>query len=180
MATIFSSENMTSTKDASKLRHGRYQVAATDTAVDNGGLVIIGDLLTGERELRACTAPAAITDLNVGLIDTEELVYSQETTKGLDDYTNAAGENLRVRMVENGDIFAVSGSGITPLTTEANIAVGSFVIIQAGTTLLEEVASLGGTESFAAKIIDINVLGVFFDGRNIPMFGCEVVKVLKQ
>jgi hypothetical protein len=180
MSTIFSSEQMTSTRDEAKLRHGRYEVASTETAIDNGGLVIIGAPVSGQRDLRVCTAPAAITDLRYGLVDSDELVYSEETTKGLDDFDNPAGANLKVRIPEVDDIFAISGSGITPLTTEAAIAVGSFLIIQAGTPLLEEVAAVGGTESFVAEIIDIDPLGEFFDGRNIPMFGCQVVKALKS
>lgn len=174
MSTIFNAEQMFSTKNPAGLRSGKYQVASTDTAVDNGAVVVVGALISGEREVRTLTAPAAVTDTQIGIIDNPEVVYSQETIKGLDDYTNVAGEVVRVRLPKVGDIFAVSAEGIDPLTTADAIAVGSYVTIQVG-TLLEEKATLGGTETFIATIIEKDTMGVFFDGRAINMFACEVI-----
>lgn len=177
--TIFNAERMASTRVESLLRTGRYQVATVNTAVENGGLVSVGAQVSGEREVLLCIAPVAITTTNLYLIDGEEVVRSEETTQGLDDFINLAGSNIRLRRPQVGDYFAISVDGITPLTDEASIAVGSFLIPTAGATTVVEVASAGGTESFVAEIKDITVLGYdVLGGRAIRMFGCEVVKVL--
>lgn len=175
---IFIAESMESTHDVNLLRAGRYQVAGTDTLVSNGGLVMLDGFVTGERDLYKCKAPTAITTTNLYIIDAPEVVYSQETTKGLDDFQVPAGKNARLRRPKVGDRFAISAQGIEPLTTEAAIAVGSFIIPDAGTTKVEEVAAAGGTESFVAEIKDTFVQGYDLGGRAIVMFGCEVTKVL--
>lgn len=180
MATypIFVAESMESTHDANLLRAGRYQVTGTDTVVNNGGLVKLNGFVDGERDLYKCIAPAAITDTNLYIIDAPEVVYSEEITRGLDDYQVPAGQNARLRRPRVGDRFAISANGITPLTTEAAIAVGSFIIPDAGTTKVEEVAAAGGSESFVAEIKDKFTMGYDLGGRAIVMFGCEVTKVL--
>jgi len=180
MATypIFVAESMESTHDANLLRAGRYQVTGTDTVVNNGGLAKLNGFATGERDLYKCIAPAAITDVNLYIIDAAEVIYSEEVTRGLDEFQVQAGQNTRLRRPRVGDRFSLSSAGITPLTTEAAIAVGSFLIPQAGSTEMEEVAAAGGTESFVAEIVDTYVMGYDLGGRAIKMFGCEVTKVL--
>lgn len=180
MATypIFVAESMESTHDANLLRAGRYQVANVDTAVNNAGLVALNGFVTGERDLYKCIAPAAITTTNLYIVDAPEVVYSEETTKGLDDYQVPAGQNARLRRPRVGDRFSVSANGIEPLTTEAAIAVGSVLIPQAGLTKVAEAAAAGGTESFVAEIKDKFTMGYDIGGRAIVMFGCEVTKVL--
>lgn len=177
--TIFNAENMQSTVDGSKLRSGRYVVSDVETAVENGGLVSISGFVAGQRDLFKCIAPTAITTTNLYMIDGVEVVYSQETTKGLDDFINEAGTNIRLRRPQVGDEFSISVDGITPLTTASAIAVGSYLIPTAGSTVMVEVAAAGGTESFVAKIKDKYTLGYdAVGGRQIVMFGCEVTKVL--
>jgi len=177
--TIFNAELMASTDVKALLRSGRYQVSSTDTAVDNGGLVSLNGFVAGERDLHKCIAPAAITTTNLYIIDGVEIVHSEETVKGLDDFQNAAGENARLRRPQVGDYFSISAPGIDPLTTAAAIAVGSFLIPAAGVVTMEEVAAAGGTEAFVAEIQDTHILGYdAVGGRVIKMFGCEVVKVL--
>jgi hypothetical protein len=180
MATypIFVAESMESTHDANLLRAGRYQVTGTDTVVSNGGLVMLDGFVTGQRDLYKCKVPTAITTTNLYIIDAPEVVYSEETTKGLDDFQVPAGQNARLRRPRVGDRFSLSANGITPITTEAAIAVGSFVIPTAGATEVVEVAAAGGTESFVAEIKDTFTIGYDIGGRAIVMFGCEVTKVL--
>lgn len=177
--TVFNAERMESTNDVNLLRSGRYQVSSTDTAVDNGALVSISGFVSGERDLHTCIAPAAITTTNLYIVDGVEIVYSEETVNGLDDFQNIAGANARLRRPRVGDYFAISAPGIDPLTTADAIAVGSLLIPAAGVVTMEEVAAAGGTESFVAEIMDTYVLGYdAVGGRQIKMFGCQVTKVL--
>ena len=176
---IFVAENMQSTVDGSKLRSGRFQTAGTDAIVNNGGLVMLDGTVTSNRDLHKCKVPTAITTTNLYILDGSELVYSEETTKGLDDFRNLAGQNVGLRRPVVGDEFSISSAGITPITTEAAIAVGSFLIPTAGAVIPVEVAAAGGTESFVAEIVDTYTMGYdAIGGRAITMFGCVVTKVV--
>jgi hypothetical protein len=164
---IFVAENMTSTVDGSKLRSAKK--AAN---IENGMIVKLGALESGEKNLYVAADVAANTDI-VYLVDGVAVVYSEETTKGLDDYINVAGTAFRVRKAEVGDIFSVSESVITALASAP--VLGNFVETPAtGTKLLEKATSLTAGVSFGAKIIDKYTFGT----RAIPMVRLEVTKVL--
>jgi len=164
---IFAAENMTSTVDGSKLRSAKK--AAN---IENGMIVKLGALVSGEKDLYTAEDIAANTDI-VYLVDGVAVVYSQETTQGLDDYINVAGTAFRVRKAEVGDRFSVSESVVTALASAP--VLGNFVETPAtGTKLLEKATSLSAGVSFGAKIIDKYVFGT----RAIPMVRLEVTKVL--
>lgn len=177
MSTIFNASLMASTYDGSKLRHGRYQVGTTDTAIANGSLVNITGAMTGEEQLFVCKAPTAATS-TVYIVDQGEVIYDESTTKGLDDYTNPAGKNISLRKPVVGDIFEISTDGVDALTTASAIAEGNVLTTQIG-TLMEEKATAGGTESFVAEILSKKTLGnELVGGRNISMLRCLVTKAL--
>ena len=82
--------------------------AATPTAIENGNVLQIGDLVEGEREVFVGTAPAANTAINeVCLIATPEVIYD-ERYKDLADYINEAGVICRGYRFHSGDIFSVT------------------------------------------------------------------------
>jgi hypothetical protein len=167
MAGIFVAENMQSTVDGSKLRS-----AVRASAIENGSLVVLGALSTGEKNLYVAGNVAANTN-EVYLVDGVAVVYSEEITKGLDDFTNLANVAFRTRKPVFGDIFSVSESVITALSTAP--VLGNFVETPAtGNKMLEKATSLTAGVSFGAKIIDKYVFGT----RAIPMVRLEVTKVL--
>lgn len=167
MAGIFVAENMQSIVDGSKLRS-----AVRASAIENGNLVVLGALSGTEKNLYVAGDVAANTN-EVYLVDGVAVVYSEETTKGLDDFTNVANKAFRVRKPVFGDIFSVSESVVTALSTAP--VLGNFVETPAtGNKLLEKATSLTSGVSFGAKIIDKYTFGT----RAIPMVRLEVVKVL--
>jgi hypothetical protein len=173
---IFVAENMASTKLSSLLKSARYISAGNPAAINNGRIVVLGALEVNQSEIYVATDVAAATDV-IHIVDTPELIYSQETTSGLNDYTNAAGQVLRVRKPVVGDHFAVSGRDITALG--AAPVVGNFVVTPAAGNTLAEDDVPAGTESFIGLIESSYVLGADpIGGRNITMYSILVTQVL--
>jgi hypothetical protein len=168
---IFIAEKMTSTKDVAKLR------SMTKTAtIENGSIVTKGALSGTEKELYVAGDVAANTDV-IYLVDGVAVTYSEETTKGLDDFINAANVAFRTRKPEVDDVFSVSESVVTCLANAGAgpAVVGNFVETPAsGNKLAEKATSLSSGVSFGAKIIDRYLFGT----RAIPMLRVEVTKVL--
>ena len=174
---IFVAENMASTKLSSLLKTARYQVAGADTAINNGCVVVLGAKDPNQREVYIAGATAAATD-PVYIVDTPELIYSQETTSGLNDYTNAAGQLLRVRKPMVGDHFAVSARAITALNGVAPV-VGSSIVTPAAGILWTEIQAPAGTESVQCLIEESYVLGAdLIGGRQITMYSVVVTDVI--
>ena len=172
---IFVAENMASTKLSSLLKSARYISAGNPAAINNGRIVVLGALEANQSEIYVAADVALATDV-IHIVDTPEIIYSQETTSGLNDYTNAAGQVLRVRKPVVGDHFAISGRDITPLGLVP--VVGNSLVTAAG-TLLTEIAAPVGTESFIGVIESSYVLGADpIGGRNITMYSVLVTQVL--
>lgn len=173
---IFVAENMASTKLPSLLKTARYQVGGVDAAINNGCVVVLGAKAANQREVYIAGATTAATD-PIYIVDNPELIYSQETTQGLNNYTNAAGQLLRVRKPQVGDHFAVSALAITPLGQAP--AVGNSIVTPAASTLWTEIAAPAGAESVQCLIEESYVLGADqIGGRNITMYSVVVTDVI--
>lgn len=103
-------DNVQATHDGSLLKSAKYfNSSDKKTEVQNGVLVTIGELLTGEREIHKATDVAS-GDTYIGIVCTPELIYDQ-TGLGdtvLENFTNAADEVIRVAILERGDIFSIA------------------------------------------------------------------------
>ena len=166
---VFISENMTSIKDGSKLRSAKQA-----TAIENGSIVKLSGLVSGEDNLYTSAAITANTNAPIYLVDGTELIYSEETTKGIDDYTNLADKPFRVRRTEVGDLFSVSEDNVTALANDT-VVVGNFLETPAtGVKLKEKATALSTDVSFGAKVIARWTFG----SRGTTMIRCEVTKVL--
>lgn len=130
---------------------------ATATEIDNGCVVALDGLMTGEREIYTGVTPAANTALGkIALIATPEVVYD-ERKKNLSDFVNEAGTVCRGYILHSNDIFSVTGE---VLNAAAAIAVGDIVELQADVKL--NVVSTATTGSTAVgKIIAIESAGKY-------------------
>lgn len=136
----------------------KYLPSDTPTAIDNGNVVLVGDLIEGEYEMRVATTPAANSDLTkIALIATPEVMYD-ERLRGLEDFYNAAGRPCRGYYLHTWDIFSVTKDA---LDGAEEPAVGDVVELKAGTKLNVVAAATGATQgsTVVGKIIDINVVG---------------------
>jgi len=142
--TIFRSDLMTATKDASK--HVFFKIVTAD--VENGNVLKIGKLVTGERNSYTYTTPAVNTPLtSIAILTTPELM-ADERKKNLNEFINEVGTTARAFMLEKGDVFSVTAAG---LTNAATIAVDDIVELAAGTKL-KVVASATGLTSGSTKV----------------------------
>ena len=148
-------DNMSGTTDGTLLRSVRFYDNDKEAAIENGRVVLIGDLLDGQREVSKATAPAATSPLtHVGLVAAPELMYD-ERKHNLTDFINAAGENVRVYIPHVRDIFSVTADA---LDAAAAIAKGNLVELQAGTKL-KVVATATDKSTQVGKIVDIETVG---------------------
>ncbi len=166
---IFIAENMASTKVGSLLRS-----ATQATAIENGALVKLDGLVSGEIDLYNAKPIAAITDVAY-IVDGVELIADESTTKGLDDFENPANKPFRVRKPMVGDRFSVSESMITALAND-EVVVDNIAEIAAGNKLVEVAKDTGATAT--ATLVCKIVARWTFGTRAIPMVRLEVTKAL--
>ena len=148
-------DNMSGTTDGTLLRSVRFYDGDKEAAIENGRVVLIGDLLDGQLEVRKATAPAATSPLtHIGLVAAPALMYD-ERKRNLTEFINEAGENVRVYIPHVRDIFSVTAEA---LDAAAAIAKGNLVELQAGTKL-KVVATATDKSTQVGKIVDIETVG---------------------
>ena len=161
--TVIRTDLMPGTDVASDLVSLRYYVSTTKTEIDNGAIVKIGDLETGEREIRKATAAAnddAIRDLAV--IATPEVMYD-ERKKNLDEFYNEAGAICRGYRLDHGRIFSITADGFasspTSLTVGAELGIGSngkvATSVTSGKTKLGTLIAIETTKRYTYYVIEV-------------------------
>ena len=133
-----------------------YNGSNAQAIIENGNLVVVDVLLdaSATREVFKATIPSAVTNLNVGIVASPELIYDESTHKSLAEYENVAGQVITVLMLAKGDILSISDECIVPINDALDLPeVGSYVVVTASSTKWTELASLGGTELTYGKII---------------------------
>ena len=155
---VFRSDLMSGTAVPADLVSVKYMGSgSTATAIDNGCVVKLDGLMSGEREVWKGVTPAANTALDkIVIIGTPEVMYD-ERKKNLDEFENEAGAISRGYIPRSRNIFAVTKdalnieSGVTP-------AVGSIVELMAGVKL-NVVATLTQSSTKVGEIIAIETAG---------------------
>jgi hypothetical protein len=133
-----------------------YSVEAPE-ALQNGFVAALKGLKDGEREIyeieKAGTAKSVVLISNPAInYDNVRMGANSEQ-----EYAMETGEVVRAYDIAKGDIFSVTKEGITLLGADA--VVGNYVVGNGTDFKLKEVASLAGTEVFAAKIVRNDVVG---------------------
>ena len=142
---------------AGNIKSGRYYVGTTPTAIDNGCIVKLDSLISGESDLWKVVAPGAITAGNLYIVATPEIIYDEtlKSSGALDKFQNAAGANITLIPLEVGDTFSISDDCITPINDDDGIpAVGNYVTPSTtGVKWTEIVASSLIQKFFVAKLL---------------------------
>ena len=151
---VIRTDNVRATKTGA-IKSGRYYVTTTPTNIENGNLVKLDSLISGERELWKVVAPAAVTATDLYIVASPELIYDEslKSNGALDQFENVAGANLTLLQLEIGDLFSISDECITPISGEDEPVVGSYVTPSATGTGWTEVAAISANEVFYGKII---------------------------
>ena len=156
--SVIRTDNMMGTTVNSYLDSVRfYDANDKEAAIENGNVVAVGDLLDGEREIHKAVAPTAATELKkIGLVANPEVLYD-ERKRGLDQYINEAGKNVRIYYLHSGDEFGVTIEGLN-VASGYTVKVGDAVELMAGTKLnVVATATAGSTQ--VGKIIAIEKAG---------------------
>lgn len=134
-------DNMSGTTVAKDLASAKFYKDDAEAAIENGHVVTLGNYLTGERELKKATAPAADTKVrDLYLVASPEVVKDKDYF-GLGDFINEAGAAIRCYRLTPGDIFSVTKEAV-----DGTAAVGSIVEAQASTKLkIVTTATTGST-----------------------------------
>lgn len=128
---------------------------ATPTAIENGNVLKIGALMTGEREVYIGGAVAANDKIDdIVLIASPEVVYD-ERKRNLDDFVNEAGKACRGYHIHSGDTFSVTAEALSGTGTPA---VGNIVELAAGTKLAFAASATTGSTK-VGRIIAVDVVG---------------------
>jgi len=150
---IIRTDLMSGTTDSALLVSVKYRPSGTDTAIENGNVVLVGSLISGEREVYAGGTPAANSALaDIALIATPEVMVD-ERKKNLNEFRNEAGEISRGYYLKSKNVFSVTADGITPISGTAP-AVGQIVELQADTKL-KLVATLTSGSTKVGEVIAI-------------------------
>ena len=128
---------------------------ATPTAIDNGCVLKLGALKTGEREVFVGAVPAASDDLkDIVLVASPEVMYD-ERVRGLENFFNEAGRICRGYRLHKGGIFSVTKAVLDGAATPA---VGNVVELKAGVKL-NVAASATQDSTVVGKILAVDVVG---------------------
>lgn len=158
------------------IKSGRFYVTTTPTLIENGNIVKLDSLISGQRDLWKVVAPGAITTANCYLVATPELIYDEalKSSGALCEFRNAAGENITLIPLEVGDTFSISDACITPIDDDDDIpAVGSLVEVPAAGTKWLETATLTATVVFYGKII---ARELYRDGKYLNVIEMQSVR----
>lgn len=138
-------DNVQATHDGSLLK----SVNLTE-ALQNGSVVEIGGLKTGEREIHTTEKPK-VTTTYYGILCTPELMYDEK--KQMDEFTNVTDKPARAFIPQKGDIFSATVEAFS-----ATPAVGQAVELAASHVLaVADAATEGSTQ--VGKIIEVDVVG---------------------
>ena len=128
---------------------------ATPTAIDNGCVLKLGALKTGEREVFVGAVPAANDDLkDIVLVASPEVMYD-ERVRGLENFFNEAGRICRGYRLHKGGIFSVTKAALDGVETPA---VGNVVELKAGVKLNVAASATSGS-TVVGKILAVDVVG---------------------
>jgi hypothetical protein len=129
----------------------------TPTAIENGNVLKLGNLLPGEREVYVGGAVAATDKVSdIVLIASPEVIYD-EHKRNLDDYINEAGKACRGYHIHHGDTFSVTAGALSGTGTPV---IGNIIKLVAGTKL-GFAATLGTNGVGVGRIIDIDTVGKY-------------------
>lgn len=150
--SCFRADLASGTNNPKDLVSVKYLPSATATAIENGQLVCVGGFITGSREVRTGTTPAANTALaSLAIIGSEEVVKT-ETYNGLAEFINEAGAICRGYRLRTGDIFSVTAEALN-VGEGVTVTVGSTIVEAMAGTKLNCVATLTSNSTKIGTII---------------------------
>ena len=162
-----------------------YSVKAQDS-VQNGHIVQLGDLETGEQEVRTIKKVTNINEVQeLVLIAQPEMRYDFESRadkRRLEDFVIEDGKIVRGYGLRLGDIFGISEDLVTKKTS-GNVEVGHWLVLEANKLGYEEKDSDPKTTAkFVLKVegkYNMNIATQVARGKVLPVTKMLKVRVVK-
>lgn len=152
---VVRTDNMSGTDVRADLVSFKFYAGSSDsveTAIDNGNVVKIGALLTGEREVYKATKFKKGTPLSeLALVASPEVMYD-EHKHNLSDFENEAGAEVRGYVLRSGNVFSVTADALIAAST---IAVGNVVELADDETKLTVVSTATASATTVGTVIAI-------------------------
>lgn len=149
---------LTGTTDGARLVSLKYSPSDTDTAIDNGCVVVLDSLYdaTNDRELWKAVTPAANSKIkDIAIVATPEVSVNGENVYDLGNFYNVAGAECRGFRLVSGNCFDITADVLDGTLTSP---VGMIVELQAGVKL-KAVTSATASTTTIGKIIDTYTKG---------------------
>lgn len=151
--SVFRSDALVATGATAGLYSVKYHDGTDFAAIDNGRVVALDSLITGEREVWKAVTPAADTALNkIVVIGTPEVMYD-ERLRNLTDFYNEAGTIARGYALFGDGYFSVSADALT-----GTAVVGNIVELQADTKL-KVVATATSGSTKVGEVVALETVG---------------------
>lgn len=127
--------------------------------IQNGFVGKVGNLKTGEREIRDFLKPTDLAADKAVLVSHDEIIYDQtrQSQGNLKNFSIPVGKAFRAYELKEGDIFSVSKDLVDALA--ADVVVGNKVVLTVASHLLTEVASVT-TQKFVGRIEAVEQIGI--------------------
>lgn len=152
--TVVRLDRMSGTTDGSLLRSIRYQESSTDAAVENGRVVALEGLMTGEREIYKAGLPASTTKMeDIVLVASPEYLVD-ERLKALTDFRNEAGDIARAFKFHSGDCFSATAGAFDTTPT-----VGQLVEVKASQNTMHVVSTATAGAIVIGRVSAIETVG---------------------
>jgi hypothetical protein len=134
-----------------------YSVQATND-LQNGQVGVVGNLLSGEREVRALNQPSAVATDKAVLVAAPEIIYDESSMakQNLKNFSIPANTATRAYELQEDDVFSVSDDAITALASEP--VVGNSVVLANASNKLAEATDVTG-HRFVGHIEAIETIG---------------------
>ena len=141
MKACVRTDKMSGTTVAKDLASAKFYNSGVEAAIENGHIVTLGGYVDGEREVKKATAPTAGTALRDLYLVASPEVVKNKNYYGLNEFENAAGENIRCYRFTSADQFSVTQEAL-----DGTPAVDSVVEAQNSTKMkIVETATEGST-----------------------------------
>lgn len=154
---VVRTDNLAGTDVRSALVSVKYMGAdgTAETAIENGNVLKINNLVPGEREIYAGSDVIATDKINdIVLIASPEVIYD-ERKRNLDDYVNEAGKICRGYRLNSGGVFSVTKEALTGSGTPA---VNDTIELVDGTKL-GFAKTAASSSTIVGQIIDVEIAG---------------------
>lgn len=150
---VIRTDKMTGTDVDTQLYNVKFYSEDEAAVIDNGNIVMIGDLDPENRDVHTVTAPTGEVDMGDLAVTAGVCLFYDESTRHYEDeWENEAERAFRAYGLHNGCMFSVTAEAF-----EGTPEVGKYVGYTAGSTKIA-LADAASATTFG-KIIDSDIAG---------------------